>query len=129
MEMESPQGKKVRISTIEGLRAIAFLGVVFTHTGLGKGIFDQSGHCAVSVFFVISGFVAVYSGIDRYDLEPSPAHNFNYLVKRIRIIYPLHVITTLAVTKFEFTENGRSLLYDVFKLGLNLLLVQEWLPM
>ena len=119
-----------RIKTLEGLRAVAFLGVVFCHTNLAQGYFNLVGHWGVSVFFVLSGFVALYSQIDKKDFTPSISYNFSYLIKRMKKLYPLHILTTLAYIPFEFIGESKSPLSTVLiRLGLNVAFLQEWLPL
>lgn len=122
--------KKGRIKSLEGLRAIAFLGVMFCHTGLAAGIFNSVGEWGVSVFFVLSGFVAVYSQIEITNFKPSISYNFSYLISRIKKLYPLHILTALSLIIFELVGNKTSPLSGVLlQLGLNVALIQEWFPL
>lgn len=72
-----------RLATIQGLRAIAALGVLFFHIRLiGVGYFG------VDIFFVISGFIVCYVA----QRQPN-----QFLAKRLVRIVPLYWIATLAV--------------------------------
>ncbi|MDB4675979.1 acyltransferase, partial [Akkermansiaceae bacterium] len=76
---------------IDGLRAIAVLGVLFFHAGLGF----QGGFVGVDVFFVISGFL-ITSLILR-DLREGTFSFVDFWARRIRRIVPALAVMTLAV--------------------------------
>lgn len=76
---------------IDGLRAIAVLGVLFFHAGLGC----QGGFVGVDVFFVISGFL-ITSLILR-DLREGTFSFVDFWARRIRRIVPALAAMTLAV--------------------------------
>lgn len=121
--------KKGRIKSLEGLRAFAFLGVVFCHTGLGKGTFSSVGLMGVSLFFILSGFVLVYSQIDKTNYKPSIKYNFKYLAYRLKKLYPLFVLATLSMVIFNLVgETKESVGATILQLALNLALLQEWPP-
>lgn len=75
--------KKYRYrSDVDGLRAVAVLGVLFFHAGLGC----PGGFVGVDVFFVISGFL-ITSLILR-DLREGVFSFFDFWARRIRRILP-----------------------------------------
>ncbi|MEP2533454.1 acyltransferase family protein [Shimia sp.] len=77
---------------IDGLRAIAILGVVLYHAGLKM---MSGGYAGVDVFFVISGYLIGGNILD--DLE---AHRFtfrNFYTRRARRILPALIVMVLAV--------------------------------
>ncbi len=76
---------------IDGLRAIAVLGVLFFHAGLGC----QGGFVGVDVFFVISGFL-ITSLILR-DLREGTFSFVDFWARRIRRIVPALAVMILAV--------------------------------
>lgn len=78
-----------RLTTIQGLRAIAALGVLFFHIRL-IGI----GYFGVDVFFVISGFIVCYVA------SRQPDH---FLAKRLIRIVPLYWVATAAVAALAIT--------------------------
>lgn len=76
---------------IDGLRAIAVLGVLFFHTGLGC----HGGFVGVDVFFVISGFL-ITSLILR-DLRLGSFSFAEFWARRIRRIVPALAVVVIAV--------------------------------
>lgn len=76
---------------IDGLRAVAVLGVLFFHAGLGC----QGGFVGVDVFFVISGFL-ITSLILR-DLREGTFSFVDFWARRIRRIVPALAVMTIAV--------------------------------
>ena len=119
--------KKSRIKSLEGLRAFAFFCIMFCHSGAAYNYLRSVGAMSVSLFFILSGFVSVYSQIDKTDYQPSFSYNFKYMVKHLKKLYPLLVVTTLAFFVFEFVGD-RATVFSWIKLILNLLLIQEWIP-
>lgn len=126
--MTSSAVKKSRIKSLEGLRAFAFLCIMFCHSGVAHNYLRSVGAMSVSLFFILSGFVSVYSQIDKTDYKPSFSYNFKYMVRHLKKLYPLLVVTTFAFFIFEFVGDNRANALSWIKLVLNLLLVQEWLP-
>jgi peptidoglycan/LPS O-acetylase OafA/YrhL len=100
---------------IDGLRAIAILGVLAYHLGLGL----PGGYGGVDVFFVISGFLI--AGIVGSELEAGTFSVATFYVRRIRRILPALavclVVTTIAAVVVLFPSDikayGRSLLAAV----------------
>jgi peptidoglycan/LPS O-acetylase OafA/YrhL len=98
---------------IDGLRAIAVLGVVLYHVG-GLGV--RGGYVGVDVFFVISGFLI--TGILAREFETGSFSLANFYVRRIRRILPALAATLVASTiaavfilfPADFEEYGKSLL-------------------
>jgi peptidoglycan/LPS O-acetylase OafA/YrhL len=98
---------------IDGLRAIAVLGVVFYHVG-GLGV--RGGYVGVDVFFVISGFLI--TGILARELDADSFSLANFYVRRIRRIVPalaaMLIGSTIAAAFIlfptDFKEYGKSLL-------------------
>lgn len=96
---------------IDGLRAVAVLGVVAYHFGLGV----PGGYGGVDVFFVISGFLI--AGIIRAELEAGTFSLANFYVRRIRRILPALAACLLVTTAFsalilfptDFIMFGKSL--------------------
>jgi peptidoglycan/LPS O-acetylase OafA/YrhL len=117
----------IRIKSLEALRALAFMGVVLSHTGISG--FEPLGAWGVSVFLVLSGFVSVIGQYQKEPLNTSPKEVIRYAISKIKKLYLLHVLTTLALIIFSFvgekTEPIEKILTHLFT---NLLLIQEWLP-
>lgn len=74
---------------IDGLRAIAVLGVVLYHAGLGI----PGGYVGVDIFFVISGFLI--TGHIIKDLEKGNFSMLKFWEKRIRRIFPAMAVMVL----------------------------------
>ena len=97
---------------IDGLRAVAVLGVIAFHTGLG---FLPGGYLGVDVFFVISGFLI--TRIVRRELEAGTFTYRGFYARRIRRILPALVAVSLAFLPFgwfwlmpnEFEGVGQSI--------------------
>jgi peptidoglycan/LPS O-acetylase OafA/YrhL len=75
---------------IDGLRAIAVIGVVLYHVGLGF----PGGYVGVDVFFVISGYLI--TGIIMKDLHRGTFSMLDFWVRRIRRILPAVTATVIA---------------------------------
>ena len=74
---------------IDGLRAIAVLGVVFVHANLGL----PGGFIGVDVFFVISGYLI--TKIILGDLEKGKFSMLDFWERRIRRIFPALAVVVL----------------------------------
>ncbi|WP_348823529.1 acyltransferase family protein [Flavobacterium aestuarii] len=103
--------KKVLIKSIQLLRTVAALGVVFSHYNF-YGL--DTGGFGVDIFFIISGFIIAY-------MVNKNTHNF--MLKRIVRIAPLYYIATaftlsLALFKPEWFKNvvvnGEAVLKSIF---------------
>ena len=120
-------GGKNRIQTLESLRAFAFLGVFAHHTSLK--IFEGAGAWGVSIFIMLSGFVLAINYLSK-DKIPSTSCKYNlyFALNKIKKIYLLHVLTMIAMLPFWLKESA-SLEWRGTKIVLNLLLLQEWVPL
>lgn len=87
-----------KIYSIQYLRGLAALGVVFCHYGAGISSLFAFGQAGVYVFFMISGFMIVYS-LQSEDYKP---RNFlRFMLKRsIRIDLPYYVVILLTFLVF-----------------------------
>jgi peptidoglycan/LPS O-acetylase OafA/YrhL len=75
---------------IDGLRALAVIGVVLYHIGLGF----PGGYVGVDVFFVISGYLI--TGIIIKDLRKGTFSMLDFWVRRIRRILPAVYVMIIA---------------------------------
>lgn len=126
MAVDIVSSKKSRLKGIDALRCIAFLMVFISHCGIGLPI----GECGVSLFLVISGFVTVYSNLNREPaFSPGFKSNLKFAIKKIKGLYILHVVCTLLMTIKLLIGGNISLGLIVVKFILNLLLIQEWFPL
>lgn len=83
--------KKYYRPDIDGLRAIAVLGVLFFHAGLGC----PGGFIGVDIFFVISGFLI--TNLLLRDLQNKTFSFFDFWARRIRRILPALAVMGLVV--------------------------------
>jgi len=82
-----------RYETLDGLRGVAALTVMFGHFGLILGLFQSpNGFLAVDTFFIMSGFVIAYSYGERLGHGMSP---WTYLYRRMVRLYPMFIIGLL----------------------------------
>ena len=113
LPVEAIRGRaaKAQRSDIDGLRAVALLGVLAFHFGFGV----QGGYGGVDVFFVISGFLI--AGIIKSELEAGTFSLAQFYVRRIRRIIPAFAVCALVTTALaamillpgDFTEYGATL--------------------
>ena len=95
---------------IDGLRAIAVMGVVLYHAGLGV----SGGYVGVDVFFVISGYLI--TGIILRAQEADRFSVLEFFERRLRRIFPalfVMILVTLGVSAWvmvpnDFDDVGRS---------------------
>jgi len=107
-------------SDIDGLRAIAVLGVLFYHYGAH---WISGGFTGVDVFFVISGFLI--TGILRREMEAGSFSLLGFYDRRVRRITPALfavLIVTLAAGWFlllpgDYHDMARSAAYSATGLG------------
>ena len=116
-----------RIKSLQGLRTLAFLGVFVSHTGL-----FELGAWGVSVFFVLSGFLMAYVYSEREPVTGIKA-SLMFSIRKLKKLYPLHILMLLAALPFELISVIRgfsihALLLLCEKIGLNITLLQDWVP-
>jgi len=80
---------KSRFDTLDGLRGIAAIAVMFAH--LDAAIF-QNAYIAVDLFFMLSGFVIAHSYTARLKNGMSGAE---YIKRRVIRLYPMFLISLL----------------------------------
>ncbi len=122
--------QKKQITSLQALRAIAFIGIFLVHAG--SPIY-WSG-LGVSVFFVMSGFLLMYKHGDVLNDTVSLKYSIKDSIKKISKLYPLHIITMLCVVLLQLarmfskgvTLKGVGVLFA--KIGLNVTLLQSWIP-
>lgn len=113
-----------RIDSIQSLRAIAFLAVFMSHSRLfGLGFLGAWG---VSIFFVLSGFLMVYSYYPKIDYAFPPAHRFAW--QKIRKLYPIHILMTVACILYTILNEGKISANLPIVTLLHTLLLQIWIP-
>ena len=119
-----------KISSLQGLRAIAFLGVYYSHTSYP--LFAGSGACAVAIFFALSGFLTVYNKLSSEERSYDAivfSDVFRNACKKIKYLWVLHVILTLITIPLLFMGEG---IFSTTQVGValitNILLIQTWFP-
>ena len=91
IKRSDPVSKRPYIVPLQGLRAFAFAGIFISHVSLN---YMSCGACAVSLFFVLSGFLLTVRSMGR-DLE---THGFSCLAfswNKIKKLFPLHILMSL----------------------------------
>lgn len=125
----STKSKQEKMVSLQALRGLAFLGIFLNHA---KGIINWS-QLGVSVFFVLSGFLMIYTYGNK-DFTVSIKNNFYFAIKKIKRIYPLHILTMLCVVALilqEMVYNGflvKSFIDLIGEILLNVTLLQTWVP-
>ncbi len=128
METKAKMGG--RISSLQGLRVLAFIGIFLSHA-----IDTPSGSWGVSVFIMLSGFVMVYSYWNRWeDKTYSIKEALGFSIRKIKPLYPLHIIMLIAAFipyyLWPVIQNysNREMLKIVAKLVITVPLIQTWFP-
>ena len=117
---------KQKLNSLQALRAIAFLGIFLIHAGAAV----NWGKLGVSLFFVLSGFLMVYSYMDR-PLSLNPISALGFSISKIKKLYPLHIITMLLACirpAMVIIRTGNSWASLINRVVLNVLLLQTWVP-
>ena len=88
--------------------------------------------CAVSFFFILSGFLTAYKYKNNSDVNRK--NLYLYFINKIKKLYPLYFFLTLiSISLYNFPSmfnqsNYGALLTSFFQLVKNLLLIQAWFP-
>jgi len=128
------------LSALTGLRFIAALHVVAFHLrGVrmlqldGYPLLDNfvgHGYIAVSLFFVLSGFVLAYTQLDDTARQVS---RWQFYLSRFSRIYPVYLLGLLVTFPFFYSGMRLSMMpaseeHTLFVGGLAMTLTQAWLP-
>ena len=87
--------KNNKIVSLQVLRAVCFFMIFFFHAHIGN-----MGALAVSVFFVLSGFVMTYS-YNNYKEKVTLKESILFSLNKIKKLYPLHIIMMLSILIFD----------------------------
>ena len=111
-----------KIKSLQALRALAFIAIFLSHCDI-----IATGPMGVSIFLVLSGFLLTI-GADGGKRVPAPGvrNNFIGAIRRIRKLYPLHVLTLLAMMVFDALQGAWDRSF-IPKAGVNALLLQAWI--
>jgi len=115
-----------KLSSLEAVRCVAFLGVFTSHTRLNA--FRTLGRWGVSVFLVLSGFLMVYSYYRKGRIKGSTIKdNFIFLCNKMKRLYPLYILLTLFLFPILFMGNTRVPFGEgVLRLITSVLFISEW---
>ena len=115
-----PAGASPQLKSIQVLRAIAALGVLTLHAATEKvsflggepGPFKNFllGAAGVDLFFVISGFVMVYSSESLFGRPGAPR---TFFLRRLVRITPLYWAVTVAIIAYIYAVHGAKL-WDIY---------------
>lgn len=119
-----------KLDNLQGLRAVAFIMIFLSHCGIG-----ELAGLAVTIFFVLSGFLMVYNYFFRDTVDCSIKQNILFSYKKINKLFPLHLIMmlpVLALTLYSAIKDDSFNMGFVLKQGAvllsNILLIQSWIP-
>lgn len=125
----APVASKSRLEGLTGLRAIAALQVVFYHFGTHAfagapsllRALQQTGHAAVSLFFVLSGFVLVYN------YGEGAISRRRFWRARFARVYPLYALIVLVEIGLLASQRASARTIAAATVG-DLLGLQAWIP-
>lgn len=123
--------KSKLLTQLQTLRAFAFIGVFICHTQILNNVLECVGLFGVSVFFVLSGFVMVYSYYGKQRIKNvSFVSNVKFAYSKLKRLWLLSILCTLALTIFLIVGSANFPLWNVaLKFVLNAVWLQEWLPL
>jgi exopolysaccharide production protein ExoZ len=112
----SADGGAPTLKSIQVLRAVAAIAVLTLHTANDKLAFLGGepalfknlllGAAGVDLFFVISGFVMVYSSESLFGRTDGP---FRFFLRRLARIAPLYWAVTIAIILYIYAAHGATL--------------------
>lgn len=112
--------KRDNLPGLEGLRALATIGIFLFHSG-----FLLQGTFPVTLFFMLSGFLMCYTKSEQVERVSFAGWVNGYVRRKLRQFYPLHFITFLIaciVGNVIHNINANTLICA----GLNLILIQPF---
>lgn len=112
-----------RIQSLQGLRAIAFIMILFNH----MGVWSASGGIGVAIFFELSGFLMLYNYSLKSRQLPSKIKDcikFGYL--KFRKLYIPYILTGIAC--FPHMIKACGWLASLGTFVLYSILLQSWVP-
>ncbi len=119
---------KKLISSLQGLRAVAFLCIVLSHCGV-----PWLSPWAITVFVGLSGFLMTCNYYDRPRTAPGVRSAMAFSLQKIRKLYPLHLIMMAAALLFVLKgllaqPSVRGALSCAAQLLVSIFLLQTWVP-
>lgn len=101
---------------------MAFLGVFTHHTGI-----TNLGHSSVSIFFLLSGFLLVYTNFSK-KFSNTFLNNLRYMWKKIKGLYPIYVISLLVLLPDLLFFDKSSIIVKIIRFVINLFLFESYFP-
>ena len=126
--MEDTVTDKKLISSLQGLRAVAFLCIVLSHCGV-----SWLSPWAITVFVALSGCLMPCNYYDRPPTAPGVLSAMAFSLQKIRKLYPLHLIMMAAALLFVLKgllaqPSARGALSCAAQLVVSIFLLQTWIP-
>lgn len=107
---------------LEVLRCLAFLGVFTHHTGL-----TNFGHASVSIFFILSGFLLLYTNFHKKIVNDFSS-NILFMWKKIKGLYPIYVISLLVLLPDLLFFDKSAIIVKIIRFVINLFLFESYVP-
>lgn len=111
-----------RISSLEGVRTIAFFTILLSHTS--KII---PGRWGVSVFFILSGFV-LFIAYDKRDVSTNVIEALTFALNKMKKLYPLHIIMLVVGLIWSLVFFDPQIKELIWKIPICTFLLQSWTP-
>jgi peptidoglycan/LPS O-acetylase OafA/YrhL len=124
-----PHSRKPELRALTGLRAVAALAVVISHTGLPGSLPDKVenigrwGYVGVPLFFMLSGVVLGYNYPELTFRQTR--RTIKFYVARVGRVMPLYLIMVVYCAVFYFAIDHEQYWSALVQ---NLLAVQTWSP-
>lgn len=125
------------IKSLQSLRFFAIFLVFLAHMSFFKDtqyanvydvFFNDGGVAGVGFFFLLSGFVIMYSYYNKID-----NYSFNttkkFFIKRVKKFYPLHIVTFIVSIPLFIGLLQTNLMNEIVKMTLNVALLQSFIPL
>lgn len=112
-----------KLQTLQILRGVAFLLIFISHCSFLTTKTNYWGAFGVSIFIILSGFLAIYTDSNRSCIE-------NLWIK-IKKLFPLHISTLLValpISGIIDVISGNNVWKFVAKLFLNITMLQGFIP-
>lgn len=122
-----------KIKSFQGLRVIAMLFIFFFHFkvsvhGVDTKIYNKlfsDGYFAVTFFFVLSGFLT-FKGLKNNKVSLSFKESFNYMLNKIKKLYPLYAIMIIIV--FTINVKPEKIIRWIVLSIPSFMLIQSFIP-